>query len=336
MLSRTASHLYWLSRYLERAENTARMLDVTQSMMLLSAPTSGDGPGGPREIGAPLQITGLISEYRAQVGEIDAASVTRFLAWNPALPSSIVNCLAAARENARAVRGAITTEMWESINATWLELGRWQGASPGGSIAAEFFDWVKERSHLFRGVTFGTIRRDQAYSFIRLGTFLERADNTARILDARYYHHYAAEDEDEGGREDRDVQTQGAADGEFHPREHYAWSALLRSVSSLEAYRDTYRDMIDGRRVAELLIFNDKMPRSLRFCFDELDRILRQLPPDTGRIARRIAAELHAELQFGSIDEALDAGLHRYLKSFINRSLGLGKAVQEAYLETQD
>jgi uncharacterized alpha-E superfamily protein len=213
------------------------------------------------------------------------------------------------------VRGSITSEMWESINDTWLQLQarRRSGREP---IDSEFFDWVKERSHLFRGITFATIRRDQPYHFIRLATFLERADNTARILSVKQ----ARRRPGEGG------------EGDF---DYYGLSAVLRSVSSLEAYRDTYRDAIDARRVAELLIFNPTLPRSLRFCFDEIERILVQLPQEAGREARRLAAVLRAGLAFGDLEDVYRVGLREFLDGFLSENIRLGEAVQAAYMETR-
>ena len=320
MLSRAAASLYWMSRYLERAENMARILDVSASMTLLdrhgggAVPTAGALDGSPRarELAAPLHITGSFDAYRVRHSQLSAEAAARFLAWDVDLSSSIYRCFATARENARAVRSAITAEMWEAVNSTWLELQRWRDA---GAVGAEFFDWVKERSHLVRGVTAGTILREQAYGFLRLGIFLERADNTARILDARYYQ-----------------AAQGHGGDEQH--EYYAWSALLRSVSALEAYRDIYHDAIEARRVAELLIFGATLPRSLRFCLDEMDDILQRLPAAPGRRVHRHAMQMQAQLRYGHIDEVLATGLHAYLGNFIHRSAELGRAVQGAFLET--
>lgn len=309
MLSRVASHLYWLSRYLERAENMARILDVGQSLALLSG-RPGDGESTAIE---PLVITDTLESFRATGKTATPENVARYLAWDPNLQSSIANCLEASRENARAVRGSITSEMWETINDTWLQLQtrRRSGREP---IETEFFDWVKERSHLFRGVTFATIRRDQPYHFTRLATFIERADNTARILSVK--------------------QARTAASDTAGPgSDYYSLSAVLRSVSALEAYRDTYRDSIDPRRVAELLVFDPKLPRSLRFCFDEIEHILQLLPQGAGRQARRLSAIIHAGLAHGDLDEVYDIGLHTFLERFIRNTLDLGSAVQAGYLE---
>ncbi|HMN83749.1 MAG TPA: alpha-E domain-containing protein [Burkholderiaceae bacterium] len=308
MLSRVASHLYWLSRYLERAENMARILDVGQSLALLSG-----SDGDEQSALEPLVLTDTLQAFRATGEAVTPDNIARFLAWSPTLPSSIVNCLESSRENARAVRGSITSEMWENINDTWLQLAKRRAERP---IGAEFFEWVKERSHLFRGVTFATIRRDQPYHFIRLATYIERADNTARILSVKQA---KADDDGEAGV---DVVT-----------DYYRLSAVLRSVSSLEAYRDTYRDAIEARRVAELLIFSPQLPRSLRFCFDEIDRILDALPEQAGKQARRIAATIHASLRFGEVDEIYQTGLDNFLENFLKDNNRLGTAVHSAYLE---
>ncbi len=310
MLSRVASHLYWLSRYLERAENMARILDVGASLALLS------GAGDALAAIEPLVITDTLDAFDATGLPRTPENVARFLAWSRSHPSTIVNSLEASRENARAVRGSITSEMWENINDTWLQLvaKRRAGAEP---TDAAFFDWVKERSHLFRGITFATIRRDQPYRFIRLGTFIERADNTARILSVKQA-------------------RRSSATGGDGLTDYYRLSAVLRSVSSLEAYRDTYRDAIDARRVAELLIFDPALPRSLRFCFDEVVRILAELPQaPAARSARRLAAHMLALLEHGELEDVYGVGLDAFLERFLRNNVRLGEAVHAAYMETK-
>ena len=359
MLSRVASHLYWLSRYLERAENMARILDVGQSLALLS------GRSGDQEIAAePLVLTDTIEAFQKTGKPISPEHVARFLAWDESLPSSILNCIEASRENARAVRGSITSEMWENINDTWLQLNS-RRRSGGKMIDAQFFDWVKERSHMFRGVSFATIRRDQPYHFIRLGTFIERADNTARILSVKQADSQAQSAAQ--GQTQAQVQAQSQAQTQAQPPtqgqsktqipggaevskqssgdatagstgsdqggDYYRLSAVLRSVSSLEAYRDTYRDAIDARRVAELLIFNPQVPRSLRFCFDEIEAILRELPQQTGKSARLLAATIVARLRYGDVEDIYAEGLHKSLEDFLIENNQLGEAVHAAYLE---
>ena len=186
MLSRTANNLYWMSRHIERAENTARVLDVTYRMSLLPYRTPDQAWADPWAL--PLIITGHATfYYERNRGAITSERVLRFMALDPANPSSIYSCIQSARENARTVRGAITSEMYEDINGLWLEMRNRTNESLFTQGISEFFEWVKMRSHRFRGVTVGTLLRDEAYQFIRLGTFMERADNTARILDVKYH-----------------------------------------------------------------------------------------------------------------------------------------------------
>jgi uncharacterized alpha-E superfamily protein len=208
--------------------------------------------------------------------------------------------------------------------------------SAGGPVDAGFYEWVKERSHLFRGITFATIRRDQPYLFIRLGTYLERADNTARILSVKQGGAQAGKPL--GGRTDAFAggspggSPGGAAD---MVTDYYRLSAVLRSVSALEAYRDTYRDAIDSRRVAELLIFDPSVPRSLRFCFDEIERILDGLPQGPGKYPRRLAAHMLALLEHGELDEVYQVGLDTFLDRFRRNNVRLGEAVNAAYMEVK-
>ena len=246
MLSRTADHLYWMSRYTERAENTARMLDVNVQTGLLpqSAAVSEMGWRG------LLSISELQNAYQALYGEINAEQVIEFMVSDADNPSSIVSCLRAARENARAVRGTLTTEVWETQNQTWLELEQRLNQKDHKKDPTRFFEWVKYRSHLSRGVTVGTMLMDESLHFMRLGTFLERADNTARLLDVKFH-----AIENDGIR---------AADPSDQDHDFYQWSAILRSVSGFEIYRRVYRDVIRPERVAELLVLRPDMPRSLK------------------------------------------------------------------------
>ena len=312
MLSRVASHLYWMSRYLERSENMARILDVTQSLAMLDRSADSGGPM------TPIVITEAQTEFAETKLTATYVNVIAFLAWDMKHPSSIRNCIEATRENARAVRGSITSEMWENINDTWIAFQEKAKNIDPMMTGNEFFEWVKERSHLFRGVTFATARRDQPYHFTRLGTFIERADNTARILNVKY----AEEAPDTFDEKEVDKET-----------DYYRLSAVLRSVSALEAYRDTYRDVIDARRVAEIMIFDAMLPRSLRFCMDEATRCLDDLPTDSGRIPLRIASEINAKLRYGTVDEVFDYGLKRYLADFLADMERLGVAVNTAYME---
>ncbi|HBN9709986.1 TPA: alpha-E domain-containing protein [Pseudomonas aeruginosa] len=315
MLSRTASDLYWMSRYLERAENLARMLDVSYSLSLLPQDRNG---GGLDELAMPLLITGTLDAYLERHGELAAERLLSFFALDPDNPASIYSCLAAARASAHAVRGRITLDMWENINATWLEM---RGIAAEGILRygiSRFCEWVKDRSHLFRGATFATSMRNDAFRFIRLGTFIERADNTLRLLDARY-------------------QTQGEAElagaDEGTARGYYQWSALLRALSAFEGYTELYRASPNARNIAELLLLREDVPRSLLSCIEELSEILSRLPGVNGRPAQRLAAELEARVRYTGIDEVLEQGLHTWITDYILLVRQLANAIHSSYLE---
>lgn len=317
MLSQTADHLFWMARYTERAENTARMLDVTLQTSLL--PQS--------EASVELLWRGILGicelqpQYEARFAALAPRDVLGFMASDPSNPSSIHSCLNAARENARAVRGTLTTEVWETINSTWLELkARLRGVEADPS---RFFEWVKYRSHLSRGVMIGTMLRDEALYFPRLGTFLERADNTARILDVKY--HALAEQ----GVPD----TVGEGDDPAgRSIDFYHWAAVLRSVSAFEVYRKVYSNVITPARVAELLILREDMPRSLAHCVNEVVTNLASVRNDLSRETERRAGLLHADLHYGRIDAILQQGLHAWLTDFLLRVNDLGDRISRDFL----
>jgi uncharacterized alpha-E superfamily protein len=309
MLSRVASNLYWMSRYVERAENTARVLDVTWRMSLLTKEPSLQD----REWFAPLNITGTLFPFSGRHSTVCAREVLHFMALDPDNPSSILSCARQARENARAIRGSITSEMWEVLNATWLEMQQMDEVRMNARGISTFFDWVKERSHLFRGVTFGTMRRDDAYSFARLGTHIERADSTARILDVKY-HVLLPSVTDVGGAVD-----------------YYQWSAVLRSVSAFEAYRKVYRDAITPIKLAELLILRDDLPRSLHFCMRQVYETLDLVKNYRSAECQRRAGHLLAQLRYGRVQDIFDRGLHEYLTDYLDSMQELSTEVQRSF-----
>ena len=314
MLSRTADHLYWMSRYTERAENTARMLDINYQTSLLpqSAEVAQLGWQG------VLSISELRPAYFAKHERITPEGVMAFMVKDESNPSSIISCLRAARENARAVRGALTTESWETQNSTWLDVNRMLRANRFERDPGAFFEWVKFRSHLSRGVTLGTMLQDEAFHFLRLGTFLERADNTARLVDVKF-HAMGSEFFGAGTDEDQEY-------------DFYHWSAILRSVSAFEVYRKVYRDVITPERVAELLILRADMPRSLRHSLGEVVANLERLGNDQSAETQRRAGRLLAELQYGRVDEILATGLHAYLTQFLDRVNELGGRISQDFL----
>ena len=352
MLSRTADHLFWMARYMERAENTARMLDVNYQMSLLPQ-ADGAAERGWRGL---LSINEIGGDFAERHGAVSAASVIDYMVSDPRNGSSIRNCLQAARENARAVRGTLTTEVWETQNQTWLEFQRMVGDDAFKKSPSEAFEWVKFRSHLSRGVTVGTMLQDEAFHFLRIGSFLERADNTARMLDVKFHavdhelvghgpgaaaarlryglgvtpNQSQSQSQSGGGSQSQSQsQDSGGKDVEF---DFYHWSAVLRSVSGFEVYRKVYRNVIRPERVAELLILRHDMPRSLAACMHEVMSNLHRVANDQSKDTLRLAGRLDADLQYGRIDEILATGLHAYLTQFLERVNALGAGISRDFL----
>ena len=315
MLSRTADHLFWMSRYTERAENTARMLDVNYQTSML-----------PQSAGATLvgwegllSISELKPAYTKKYGEeVSPRNVMDFMVRDEENSSSIVSCLKNARENARAVRGTLTTEVWETENQTFLEVIRMLNNGDFERDPSQFFEWVKFRSHLSRGVTAGTMLQDEAFHFLRLGTFLERADNTARLVDVKFH---AVQSDFLGLATEKDQ--------EF---DFYHWSSILRSVSGFEIYRKVYRNVIKPERVAELLILRADMPRSLLGCLNEVMNNLDKVTSDASSETLRRAGKLRSDLQYARIDEILANGLHAFLTQFLDRVNELGAHLSREFL----
>jgi uncharacterized alpha-E superfamily protein len=308
MLSRTADHLFWMSRYIERAENLARLLDVTWQMSLV--PQSLDAAN--QSWNAIIALNSLEEEYAKKYSTVNGENVLKFMVSDPDNFASIHSCLRMARENAHAVRGTLTTEMWETLNSTWLEAREKTFEQLFNAGIGDYFEWVKMRSSLSRGTTLGTLLQDDAYHFIRLGTLLERADNTARILDVKY--HVLRPHGDEGATD------------------FYEWGALLRSVSAFEVYRKVYRDVITPERVAELLIFNKDMPRSLHFCLNSVIKTLEQIANSNSGETQRQTGMLHSQLRYGRIEDILEHGLHEWLSDFMDRIYLLGNGISKDFL----
>jgi uncharacterized alpha-E superfamily protein len=307
MLSRTADHLYWMSRYLERAESLARMLDAHHRLSLLPRPADAVLRGWV----ATLEALGALEHFRERLGRVSAARAFAFLAYDREYPGSIVGCLRAARENARAVRGTVTSEMWETINSTYLEV-RALDRERRDANDGEFLEWVKDRAHLIRGVTVSTMLRDEAFHFTRLGEYLERADNTARTLQARW-------------RESEAGADSVAADAS-------EWPVMLRAQSAFEVYRRVYRESVSPQRVTELFVLRENMPRSLHRCLQELHRTLRAIANEQSAETERRAGALHAELRFGRLDQLAKQGMAEYLESFLERLGDIGQRIAQDFL----
>lgn len=321
MLARTAESLYWLARYTERAGNVARGLSAGLRAALIAGPEEEEGWR------ALLVATGTDPGYRARHGAGAPPTAEAVVAWltlDPANPSSVASCFEAARRNARAVRAAITADMWEAVNDTWMETARRRGADLRDEAVHGFLDWAKSRASAFDGAVADTMLRDDAWRFTHLGTMLERADNTARLLDARH--------------------PAFAPGAEADPWHANAWAAVLRSVSALRAYQYLYRARVAPARVAELLVLRREFPRSLRFCYARADATLREVATDEGREGREALLDLSASLlgrcASGTGGHLLaapplptgESGLHGFLTAAVDDNLRLGAAIARCFL----
>src|SRR5471032_2197688 len=301
MLSRTADHMYWMSRYIERAESLARLVDAHYRMSLL--PHSSKTLA--HSLTATMAALQMEEAYKERHEAIEPRAVFELVSLDRDYGGSIFSCLRAARENARAVRGSLTSELWETLNSTWLDVRSQVTRRPTNPDIGQFVEWVKERSHLTRGVTIGTMMRDEAFHFTRIGTFLERADSTARILTAHQ----------------NDLVP--GADAGVVP-DPYEWSVLLRALSAFEVYRRVYRDVITPFKVAQLLILRDDMPRSLLRCCKEVYHNLKAVSNEQSSETERRAGEMHAMLHFTRMEDILAHGLPEFLEQFLARLRNLG------------
>ena len=307
MLSRTADHLFWMSRYLERAECTARMLDAHHRLGLLPRPADDRLSGW----AATLVSLGMEQSYQRRHDAVSARAAFDFLAFDTEHPGSILSCLRQARENARAVRGAITSELWETLNTTYLDSRAFGPALPEAE-RGEFLEWVKYRAHLARGVTLGTMQRDEALCFTRIGTHLERADSTTRMLEARW--------RDPGGQ------------GERLTEEASEWSVLLQAMSAFETYRRIARTRVAPRLVTQLLLMRADVPQSVHRCLDELQEDLATVANSRSEETVRRAGELHSQFHFGQFDEMVADGVTGLLDRFQQRLRDLGSRIAEDFL----
>ncbi len=313
MLSRTADNLYWLSRYAERADFLARILDAAHR---LAALPSSYGGRTSNEWASALSSAGDPELFKTLYDSVNEHTVCNFLAFSPHNPSSIRSCIATARENARSIRTALTTEMWDTINGAWLELRSYEGRDLSREEFTQFLDWVKRVSLTFDGSAYRTMLRNDAYWFTRAGTAIERADNTARILDVKYQILLPASE-----------RVGGSLD-------YFQWTTILREVSAFNAYHWVYRESIKPLLVADLLILNREMPRSLASCYRMLVEHLDLIADAYGRRgeSQRLASNQRAKLSGANIDHIFTSGLHEFIETFVTENNAVGAAISEQYL----
>lgn len=312
MLSRMADNLFWLSRYMERAENLARILDVAQRLSALPSAYAGASNEWESAIATAACADSFFNTY----AEATRENVIAFIVAHGANPTSISACLETARSNARAVRTAITGEMWEIVNGAWNDMQPVKLASMSPGQLASFLQSVKETSLRFDGAAYRTMLRTDHFWFQRLGTFVERADNIARLLDVKY-HVLLPEWEPVGGGLD-----------------YFQWSSILRSVSAVTSYHWVYRENIRPWLVADFLILRPEQPRSLISCYASLNEFLDRLAEAYGRQgpAQRLARATYARLQNSETENIFQSGLHEFLTEFITENNRLATSISEQYL----
>ena len=318
MLSRTADCLYWMARYSERAENTARMLDVSYQTSLLPQPNEFLEENW-RNL---LNISHLEKLFNSRYETINRENIFDFMISDFGNPASIVSCLKAARENARAIRGKISSEVWETQNTTWLEVNTLLNEQKLGDPSL-FSEWVKDRSHLFHGVVEGTMLKNESYYFMSIGKFLERADNTARILEIKY--DIASQTQ----KKSETIQSKNIDDDFF---EFYHWASILKSVSAFEIYRQTYSDHISPQKIADLLIFNSQMPRSLMYCINTILNLMPEIKNSNSKNIEKLIGKLKSDLEYSDIDEIFNQGLDKFLKVFLEKINRIADQFSNTYL----
>ena len=317
MLSRVANSLYWMSRYIERAESIARLVDVNLQM-LLDFRNLDDATLNAHWIPV-VQSSGDEELFRKLYPKTTGQTVTDFMVFNPANPNSIYSSIGQARENARMVRDQIAVELWEEINRIYLFLNSPRAKKEWRDSPSDFFHTIRNASLLLQGLTDATIVRNEGWFFIQAGRYLERADKTSRILDVRH----------------ASLPARGAP-GAASQTDALGWSAVLRSCSAWDAYKALHGAEVQPALVAEFLLLSDDFPRSVRFCVRHLNTALRRISGvHEGRFcndAEKLAGRLLAELQFSTADDIFEAGLHTYIDISQAKLNAIGDALFQAYI----
>ncbi|MER8955671.1 alpha-E domain-containing protein [Mesorhizobium sp. M0833] len=309
LLGRTANGLYWMNRYIERAENMARLVDAGLRMALTRTQNASE------EWNSVLLSAGSDASFTQKYSDYTAANVADYLLRDTSNPSSTMSSIETARNNARMVRTALTRETWESINEAWMSLKRMLAKPIDERDLPNALDAIKRETALIRGSFYGTMLRNEIFDFSQLGTYVERADNTARILDVKYYVLLPS------------ISWVGST------LDNYQWESILRSVSAHRSYRWVYDADYKPSNIADYLILNVRMPRSLTFCYRFLTEHLKFLGDDYSEChaCHATAAKTQAMLTAGSIKDIFDAGLHEFLANFIRDNTRLGDEIAQDY-----
>ena len=318
MLSRAADSLYWMSRYIERAENNARLADVNLQLLLdLANQPQAEIQQQWNPIISSLEENEL---FASLYEKLNGKAAIDFVTLQKKNPNSIYSCLSLARENARTTREQISSEMWEQINRLYLFVSGDAGKKLLRSSPFEFFKRVTVGSHLFQGITDATMTHAEGWDFIRIGKLLERADCTSRILDVKY-HILLPSGEKVGGNIDT-----------------IQWMAVLKSCSALEAYRKIYAGQVAPWKVAEFIITHSAFPRSIRFSVDYFDAALHHISGSSeskyANEAERLSGRLRYDLDYATISDIFSFGLHQYLEQIQERLVEISDALHSAYCAT--
>ncbi len=309
LLGRTANGLYWMNRYIERAENTARLVDAGLRMALTRTQSSSE------EWHSVLLSAGSEQAFSQKYTDYTASNAADFLLRDTSNPSSVMSSIETARNNARMVRTAQTRETWESINDAWMSLKRILARPIDDRDLPTVLDAIKRETAIIRGSFYGTMLRNEIFDFSQLGTYVERADNTARILDVKYYVLLPS------------ISWVGST------LDNYQWESILRSVSAHRSYRWVYDAEYKPTNIADYLILNVRMPRSLTFCYRFIAEHLKFLGDDYGErhACHQTAERTHTMLRTGSIKDIFDTGLHEFLVNFIQDNTRLGDEIAQDY-----
>jgi uncharacterized alpha-E superfamily protein len=314
MLSRVADSLYWMSRYLERAEHTARLIDVGLNLMLDQTPAAAERRWGRLLVSlhAPAQLA----------GSSDAHQIAQAMTFDASNETSIVSCIASARENLRQVREQISSEMWEQLNRLYLQVRETRLDDIWNVSTHEFFRSVKEGAHLFQGITDATMNHGEGWQFMQVGRHMERAGATATLLDVYASEFLAPDGADAGG-----------------PKSYLDWVGLLKACTAFEAYCKVYTADLRPERIAEFLLLNAEWPRSVRFGADVMQAAFQAISEATGARksgrVNRLAGRLRASLGFGQIDEIMETGLHAYLNDVRRQCAQIHEAIVQTYVAYQ-
>jgi uncharacterized alpha-E superfamily protein len=309
MLGRTADGLYWMFRYIERAENIARLVDAGLRVAMTRSGASDDDWDG------VLQSAGARHAYAARHERLTAADAVDFLLRDMANPSSVLSCIEAGRNNARMVRTALTRDTWEATNECWIELKAILGKPLKAKELPEIIHAIKQRTGLIRGAFHGSMLRNEIYHFASIGTYTERADNTSRILDVKYYVLLPS------------VSSVGTS------VDNVQWESILRSVSAHRAYGWVYDGGYLAANIADFLILNVQMPRSLAHCYEKIVGDLGHLQQeyDLRLKAHDTAEAIYETLKSRNVRDIIDQGLHEFLEDFIRKNNQLGREISEGY-----